>query len=71
MHRNDERPLGQTFRSVTSNLLTLLLYRFLLLLVTPPTYDDDLRLFTISRQFLQITQIWNVLSAILHNTSTS
>jgi hypothetical protein len=43
----------------------------LLLLVTPPTYDDDLRLFTISRQFLQITQIWNVLSAILHNTSTS
>jgi hypothetical protein len=71
VHRNDERPLGQTFRSVTSNLLTLLLYSFLLLLVTPPTYDDDLRLFTISRQFLQITQIWNVLSAILHNTSTS
>jgi len=63
--------LGQTFRSVTSNLLTLLLYSFLLLLVTPPTYADDLRLFTISRQFLQTTQTWNVLSAILHNTSTS
>lgn len=65
---------GQTFRQTThtfANLVLLTLLQSLVLLVTPPTNDDDLRLFTIPRQSFETLQTWNVLSATLHNTSTS